>query len=161
MATCKRCIHFDVCDEQFIDKYRDDGDYVSGVETECENFMYSDGRRHVETIDALSDTEVVEIAERCAKDECRSCKMYNQVCDEYFIDELIERLIAIAKRALPYEIGGKPLADMSDEECLKVFKVCCGKGYTCKACPLAKEDGVDACHALEKRVLEIAERNIS
>lgn len=147
MATCKECVCFELCEHFKVCE--------KGENIKCEYFRYKDG-----TIDALSDTEIVEIAEKCAKNDCRNCKMYHNVCDEYFLDELTERLIAIAKRALLYEIGGKTLADMSDEECLKVFKVCSGHGYTCKACPLAKEEGVDACHALEKRVLEIAERSI-
>ena len=43
MATCKECLHFEVCDSgRHIGEYiEDDGVYSDGVEKECHAFKYA------------------------------------------------------------------------------------------------------------------------
>ena len=73
-----------------------------------------------------------------------------------YIKAILEHEARHPNAAVPY---CSDVESMSDEECLKVFGICNGKGYSCKACPLHKKD-IDGCYALDKRVLEIAERAI-
>lgn len=100
MATCERCIHFEVCEGgKGIDAYIDDGKYTNGVEKECPMFTYEDGRKPVKDLDDLSDAEIVKIAKNCnSTKKCTQCRMYHEICDEDFLDVLSRRVVALAEK---------------------------------------------------------------
>lgn len=55
MASCKDCIHFEVCDSgSSIDEFMEHGTYTNGVEKECDTFK--DRNRVVELPCKVGDT---------------------------------------------------------------------------------------------------------
>ena len=61
-------------------------------------------------------------------------------------------------RELAKANSGPKVADMSDEACLAVFRLCIEDGYHCDACPLACTEGCESYVDIERRVLAMAER---
>lgn len=62
MASCKDCIHFEVCDSgSSIDEFMEHGTYTNGVEKECDTFK--DRTRFVELPCKVGDI-IYEICER-------------------------------------------------------------------------------------------------
>ena len=50
------------------------------------------------------------------------------------------------------------VADMSDEEVLAAFRLCCAEGYMCEKCPLNADPDVCKHPDMEYRLIEMAEK---
>ena len=72
-----------------------------------------------------------------------------------YIKAILEHEARHPNAGVPYR---PEVADMSDEECLAVFRLCIEDGYHCDACPLACTEGCESYLDIEQRVLALAER---
>jgi hypothetical protein len=71
-----------------------------------------------------------------------------------YIKAILEHEARHPNAAVPYR---PDVADMSDEECLAVFRLCCAEENHCKTCPLNNLG--DGCFLhIDRRVLAMAER---
>lgn len=91
-----------------------------------------------------------------ATEEC--LLILNSRSNAEYIKAILEHEARHPNAAVPYS---PEVAGMSDEECLAVFRLCDGKRFQCKSCPLYAFDGFDKCSELERRVLAIVDRVVS
>lgn len=87
-----------------------------------------------------------------ATEEC--LLILNSRSNAEYIKVILEHEDRHPNAAVPYR---PDVADMSDEECLAVFRLCIEDGYHCDACPLACTEGCESYVDIERRVLAMAE----
>lgn len=103
-----------------------------------------------EILDVVSDYGIYEDGELKL--------ILNSRTNAEYIKAILEHEERHPNAGVPYS---PEVAGMSDEECLAVFRLCDGKRFQCKSCPLYAFDGFDKCSELERRVLAIVDRVVS
>jgi hypothetical protein len=89
-----------------------------------------------------------------ATEEC--LLILNSRTNAEYIKAILEHEARHPNAAVPYR---PDVADMSDEECLAVFRLCCAEENHCKTCPLNNLGGGCFLH-IDRRVLAMAERAV-
>lgn len=80
----------------------------------------------------------------------------NSRANAEYVKAILEHEARYPNAAVPYR---PKVAQMSDEECVAVNRLCCSGGHQCHACPLSGSESVEeTCFEVDRRVNGLAER---
>jgi len=79
----------------------------------------------------------------------------NSYSNAKYVKAILELEAQNPNAAVPYR---PEVAQMSDEQVVAIYRLCCGDYRTCTTCPFYSKDGNNECENIERRVLAIAER---
>ena len=102
------------------------------------------------------DWAIYEVRETETEGGERCLLILNSRSNAEYIKAILEHEARYPNAVVPYR---PEVAEMSDEECVAVNRLCCAGGNRCHACPVQSTDDEEAkCFDIERRVLEMAEK---